>query len=286
MFVNSKQMKAFARIGDMDLDKLETVAVLAAREAGEALLSYFKSAGLAIRAKADDSPVTKADMAAHHAVIKNLSETNIPILSEEDYENVDHRSEYLWVIDPLDGTKDFIAGLDQFAVMIGLLKGDRPILGVVYAPVLNDVGTLWSARHDKPTSLQSADARRELANVERNFDKPRLLTSRKHFKPEMQTLADRCDFELVKTGSNGVKLGLLAEGQGQVFYNSSGHLGIWDLCGPELLVTSLGGKVTDVYGDSLDFRSSLKIEKGVVATLGVDHDEVIAVTKDLGVADS
>jgi len=108
-------------------------------KAGEKILEIYHSADFGVETKKDDSPLTKADLASHNELIKYLETTNIPIISEEgvvpEYDIRKNYKQY-WLIDPLDGTKEFIKKNDEFTVNVALIENGEPILGVVYAPVL------------------------------------------------------------------------------------------------------------------------------------------------------
>jgi len=124
------------------LSHLLDAAILASIEAGQAIIEIYKSDNFDIQTKSDSSPLTKADLAAHTIIIEHLKKTNIPILSEEDA-NIpfETRSQWdrFWLVDPLDGTKEFIKKNDEFTVNIALIEQGEPILGVIYLPVFNSI---------------------------------------------------------------------------------------------------------------------------------------------------
>ena len=113
--------------------------ITAVLSAGNKILEIYHSADFGVETKKDDSPLTKADLASHNELVKYLETTNIPIISEEgavaSYEERKNYKQY-WLIDPLDGTKEFIKKNDEFTVNVALIEKGEPILGVVYAPVL------------------------------------------------------------------------------------------------------------------------------------------------------
>src|SRR5690606_26552301 len=107
--------------------------------AGKAIMEIYGSADFEVDYKKDDSPLTKADRAGHELIVHHLQDSGLPVLSEEgrDIPYAERKSwEYFWMVDPLDGTKEFIKRNGEFTVNIALIHQGEPILGVVYAPVL------------------------------------------------------------------------------------------------------------------------------------------------------
>ena len=125
----------------MNLKKLLIKAVGASIEGGHAIMDIYDS-NFSIEHKEDNTPLTLADTTCHEKIIDRLQRTNIPILSEEGSEiNYQERKnwEYFWLVDPLDGTKEFIKRNGEFTVNIALISKGKPIIGVVYAPVKQEI---------------------------------------------------------------------------------------------------------------------------------------------------
>jgi 3'(2'), 5'-bisphosphate nucleotidase len=116
------------------------IAINAALAAGKNILEVYNTDDFEIKLKSDDSPLTLADQKAHNIIVENLLKTNIPILSEEGI-NIPYNErsnwEFYWLVDPLDGTKEFIKRNGEFTVNIALIEKDTPVLGVIYVPVTN-----------------------------------------------------------------------------------------------------------------------------------------------------
>lgn len=138
----------------MSTEPLLKKAIAAASLAGVKIRAFDRSAHLNIQTKGDQSPVTAADMAAHLAINEHLKDTHIPIISEESIDSlteVKNLSRF-WLIDPLDGTKGYIAGSDEYTVNVALIEDGKPTLGVIYAPSLDEMhwGSLnlknWGAK--------------------------------------------------------------------------------------------------------------------------------------------
>jgi 3'(2'), 5'-bisphosphate nucleotidase len=116
---------------------LTDLAVMAARQAGIAILSVYRDP-MDVKIKKDGSPLTLADQNAHQSIIAVLSASRLPMVSEE-CDDLHMEAQRYWLIDPLDGTKDFLASNDEFTVNIALIEQQRPVLGVVFAPALDEL---------------------------------------------------------------------------------------------------------------------------------------------------
>ena len=124
----------------IDITNLLELAKRAALQAGKAILEVYTSGDFGVEMKSDKSPLTLADKAAHSIIVSQLEDTGLPILSEEGstISYADRKSwEYFWLIDPLDGTKEFIKRTGEFTVNIALMSSNIPVAGVVYAPCIN-----------------------------------------------------------------------------------------------------------------------------------------------------
>jgi 3'(2'), 5'-bisphosphate nucleotidase len=261
----------------MDLE-LET-AIRLAREAGE-LIRRFHAAGLAVQRKAGNEPVTQADRDANALLVAGLRDAfpDHGILSEEAPDDGSRLvKERVWMIDPLDGTKDFIRGESGFATMIGLLDGERPALGVVYQPIGD---RLYYAVRGQGAFLvegEGAPARIHVSDVG-ELDHIRMVASKSHRDEVIdQVRAQLGISDELNVGSVGLKLGLIARGDRDLYVNPAGHSKLWDSCGPEAILGEAGGRLTDTRGQLLQYRSAeLGNLRGLIASNGVVHDQVVA----------
>ena len=257
--------------------ELET-AVALARRAGERIAALHGS-GIAVDTKDDDSPVTAADREANALIVGGLGAAfpDDAILSEElpdDGSRIGRAR--VWMVDPLDGTKDFIRGHEGFSVMIGLLDGAAPALGVVYQPIGDKLyfatrgGGAFLVRGGVTAPIHVSDVRVS--------SEIRMVASKSH---RTETI-DRVRAELgisdeLNVGSVGLKLGLIAEGLRDLYVNPAGHSKLWDACGPEAILVEAGGRLSDLRGLPLDYRGrELGNVRGLIASNGVLHDEVVA----------
>ena len=224
----------------MDLEKLRSIAEQAARAAGNEILKIYKSGNFSIENKTDDSPLTLADKASHNKIISFLEKTNLPILSEEG-QNIAYRDrknwEYFWMIDPLDGTKEFIKKNDEFTVNIALIHKNEPVIGVVFPPVLDQ---MYSAMRGMGASLDG----KKISVSGNKLDMPniRIVASRSHMNAETQEFINKLDNpEIVSKGSS-LKLIMVASRQADV-YPRFGPTMEWDTAAAHVVVTEAGGQV-------------------------------------------
>jgi 3'(2'), 5'-bisphosphate nucleotidase len=252
--------------------ELLTLATDVARESAAIIRRFYGTAH--VTEKQDSSPVTEADIAAHEHIAKRLGETGIPILSEEDAElRALPYPEQMWIVDPLDGTKGFIKGTDDFSVMIALIEHGRPVLSVVYLPI-GDV--VYSAIRGSGSWVHHNGEQETLRVSNRTQPHLRGMLSVNHLAPYMLTLNERLSVaETVSVGSIGIKAGYIAHDKAD-FYVNQGKLGEWDVCAPELILTEAGGMVTDTHGEPLFYGTEdHRIMNGVVFSNGTAHDLIL-----------
>jgi 3'(2'), 5'-bisphosphate nucleotidase len=252
------------------METLLEIAIRAAKEAGAEILTHYNN-GLDHTKKADGSPVTIADERANNILVSHLEKTEIPILSEEMTGLPLPYPKKLWVIDPLDGTKDFIHNGTDFSVMVGLIEDGRPILGVVYAPVLN---TLYYAEKGSGAYMVKNDATTQLV-ITQTSEKLRFIRSVRHFTPEMEYVAEKLNAEQNPRGSIGIKAGLIGENIGDFFFYL-GKLGEWDACAPEIITIEAGGTVTDSDGKPLLYgNEDHRLQNGLIFSNTLCHTQVL-----------
>ena len=255
--------------------ELNTV-ILAVKEAGRKILEIYET-DFEVMTKEDESPVTKADLLANDIILTQLSKFNYAFISEESKNNDNrYNSEFVWVIDPIDGTKDFIQKTDDFSIMIGLLKNNEPVLGVVFAPALDK---LYYAIKGEGAFLEQNGEKRKLNVSSRDLTQFKMTISRNHFSYEEEEIAKALNVcEYIKMGSTGIKFGYIAEGKGDFYLNRSINLREWDICAPYLILKEAGGDLYDNLGNPLKFNSkSLRMNNGVVCTNAKGKDEIIKI---------
>jgi 3'(2'), 5'-bisphosphate nucleotidase len=252
----------------IDIHKLAGIA----REAGKAILAIYNdpAADFNVSKKADDSPLTAADRASNQVIVTGLEQhfSHIPILSEEgkaiDYET---RSgwERFWLVDPLDGTKEFIKRNGEFTVNIALIEGGEPVLGVVYVPVLD---RMFVGNSDGAFELDADGNQTPIkANV---WDETKaglkVVASRSHPSPELAAFLDTfAQPELVNMGSS-LKILLIATGEADI-YPRLGPTMEWDTAAAHAVVAAAGGSLTrHDNGEPLTYNKESLLNPWFVAT--------------------
>lgn len=257
------------------MNPLLTLAIHAATEAGREIKKLYATTDF--ERKDDGSPITIADTRANDIIIGHLAKTGIKILSEESTGVDLPYPSQIWIIDPLDGTRDFIEKTDDFVVMIGLLQEGRPILGVVYAPIHE---TLYYAELGMGAWKMQGDVVEKLTVSSRTEDL-RFVRSIHHATHEMQEVAKKLGATFLPRGSMGIKAGMVCEGEGDFFY-TRGKVGEWDVCAPEIITLEAGGTVTDCNGNSLFYGTEdHRIQDGILFSNTVCHEHVLNALKPI-----
>lgn len=252
------------------MQQLLEVALTAGREAGKAIFAMRE--GVTHEIKSDGSPVTSADIRAHDIILEHLTPTGIMILSEESDGIPLPYPEYLWVIDPIDGTKDYMQGGTDFSVMIALLHNGAPVLGVVDAPALN--ATFYATEGEGAYKIVDGITTKLTGKNERPLTL-QFLCSVNHFAPYMETVTNTLHAEKTPRGSVGVKAGLLGDAYGDFFFNR-GKLGEWDTCAPEIILKEAGGVVSDCAGNALVYGNpEHRHQNGILFAQKECYEEVL-----------
>jgi 3'(2'), 5'-bisphosphate nucleotidase len=230
----------------------EVVAV--AREAGRRILEIYITE-FDVEHKEDRSPLTAADLAAHHSIVAGLETLTpgVPTLSEESaHIPFAERASWLeyWLIDPLDGTREFVKRNGEFTVNIALVRNHRPVLGVVHAPV---TGVSYYACTERGAYKQVGAGEPQRIRVRRAPDRLTVAGSRSHAGPLGTFLKNLGDYELISMGS-ALKSCLVAEGVADV-YPRLGPTSEWDTAAAHCVVEEAGGKVTDTAMHPLRYNT-------------------------------
>lgn len=242
----------------MELSVLLEIAIKASIEAGKEILSIYNSGNVEFEFKQDSSPLTKADMASHQIILRHLKMTGVPVLSEEGkdlpYKKRKHWKK-LWIVDPLDGTKEFIKRNGEFTVNIALVEDQKPILGVIYAPVLKElyfaapgIGS-FKIRNTQDVfcweKVKETAVKLPYARLPEKFT---VVASKSHFSLETrkyieQLKREKGEIEIISKGSS-IKLCLVAEGKAHC-YPRFGPTMEWDTAAGQAICSFAGKAVVD-----------------------------------------
>lgn len=258
----------------MQLEKMIEPVVAIAHQAGAAILDIYAT-DFDVAAKDDASPLTQADMASHRRIMRGLQELTpeVPIVSEEGgLPEFDVRSQWhrYWLIDPLDGTREFVKRNGEFTVNIALIEQHRPVLGVVHVPVM---GKTYVGCEGRGAERRSADGERAVIGVSIESTSPvRVVGSRSHRGTSLDTFLEKLgDFEMVPMGSS-IKFCLVAEGSADI-YPRLGPTSEWDTAAAQAVVEQAGGAVLQLNGKPLSYNSKPDILNPYFMVVGPrDHD--------------
>jgi 3'(2'), 5'-bisphosphate nucleotidase len=253
------------------------VATALARTAGQVALSM--RATVKSWMKPGDEPVSQADEECSRLIVAGLRSAfpDDAILSEEAADDGSRmRQPRAWMIDPIDGTRDYLAGREGFAAMIGLCAGGRPILGVVYQPTADamyaGVVATGSARLEREGQVHTLRV-----STTDDLGAIRLVASRSHRTSVIDDVRRVLGIsDELNIGSVGLKVGLISAGERDLYVNPSSRTKLWDTCAPEAILLAAGGKLSDLDGGLLAYDSpELAHRRGIVASNGLLHDRVI-----------
>jgi len=237
-----------------------------ARQAGQILLSIYAT-DFSVEYKGASDPVTAADKQANALIVHRLRSLfpEDGVVAEESADHAEALSQRrIWYVDPLDGTKEFIAKNGEFAVMIGLSIDGQSQLGVVYQPSCDK---LYSGVIGQGAQLEIANERQPLrvSDIAQPQDL-RLVVSRSHRPKSTEALMQQLGIhQEFPSGSVGVKIGLLAEQRADLYVHVSDKASLWDACGPEAILRAAGGCFTDLFGQPFVYgQPELRTTRGIL----------------------
>jgi myo-inositol-1(or 4)-monophosphatase len=260
------------------MQQLLSDTISATRAAGEAIMRFYQSQ-YTVTDKAPDNPVTDADLAAdtllHERLLALLPEAGW--LSEETADNPTRlERQLLWVVDPLDGTKEFVMGIPEFSVSVALVDSGEPVLAAIFNPATEE---LFAASRGQGATYNSGPVsvsnRPALAGA--RVDASRSEIRRGEFAP-FEGLV-----ELNIMGSIAYKLARVAAGQADATW-SRGPKHEWDICAGTLLVLEAGGRCVDLDGAPIRFNKSFPKVNGIIADNGLLHDGILRAVTEQGAA--
>lgn len=257
---------------EADIKHLSIAAIQASIKAGQAILEVYHSDNFQVNLKSDKTPLTLADRQAHNTINKYLSKTHIPMLSEEGRNLLyDERKNWdlFWLVDPLDGTKEFIKRNGEFTVNIALVEDNYPIIGVIYSPIFEVLyfayikDGAFKKTNIKPNmpfdiSYEELIASSERLPVIKSNPKFTITASRSHFTPETEAVIlekkrQHPDFELIQKGSS-LKMCYVAEGIAD-FYPRIAPTYEWDTAAGQAINEAAGMKVVNsTTGERLKYN--------------------------------
>ncbi len=243
-------------------------------EAGEKIREIYDT-DFEVNKKDDNSPITKADLESNKILRFALEKTGIPILSEEDVDDKSRLdSEKVWIIDPLDGTQDFVNRTGEFTILIGLVENHIPVMGLVYLPTKR---ILYFA--EKGMGAFCYDLNKwEKISVRKVEDVGDCLAlvSRHHLSGKESQILDHLGITNTATIGSTLKVMEISSGRGDVYLTTTNKMHQWDTCASWCVISEAGGKMTDMSGNELVYNTdSVNHENGLLVTNGSIHKMVV-----------
>lgn len=268
-----------------DLSHLLPDVISITRSAGQLILDIYENKSYESFVKSDETPVTSADLAAHKLVTERLMELtpDIPVLSEEaaniGLETRETWQRY-WLVDPLDGTQEFIARSGDFATVIALVEHNRPVMGVVYGPVSGVTYYAYQGKGawkipDMSESLRIYSHKHELAGQSIAI----AISRRQDINRITQRLSHQWNYDLIPLGSAALKACLVAEGAVDC-YLRLGPTGEWDTAATQCIVEEAGGRILNTQLDPLSYNERDTLENPNFIVLGdadLPWDEILKI---------
>jgi 3'(2'), 5'-bisphosphate nucleotidase len=241
-----------------DLYSLLNQALLIIQTAGQVVHEIYRHADdYQVTYKSDNSPMTIADQKSHDILVAGLKQLTffgkpLPILSEEGSDvpfDIRRHWQSYWLIDPLDGTKEFVGKTDEFAINIALVHENVPILGLVYVPCTQ---TCYFAMNQQGAYIKQFDQAPEALHVRSVQNPVRVALSRHHHQGREKQFENNPDTEIIYCGS-AIKICLVAEGKADV-YPRLGPTSEWDTAAGHCILIEAGGQIVDLKGNPLRYN--------------------------------
>lgn len=285
------------------MQELLDLAKLAAIKAGSEILQFYshndfddeilkskstlpksiKNQSLKIEIKDDKSPVTSADLAANRAIFDTLKFSNIPICSEEQI--LSTQSDTFWLIDPLDGTMDFLQGNGEFCICIALIKQNRPVIGVIYLPVTSEIFFATSQSQTQKELYKDGEFIRE--DLTTHKQNPNSVISGKRGKNIMANkIAHKLNLQ-IQGLSSAIKFCRIAQGISGIYLRYSPSY-IWDNAAGDMIVSKSGAKMIDLASKSEPIYTTANLQNRefiVISKQNLDKESEIlkAIYGDFGI---
>lgn len=262
----------------MSLDTEKTVAIELADRAAEIALEVYNRQFVWEEKSNNRGPVTEADRKINEFLVSNLSERfpDDTVVGEESKKAVDMNADRLWIIDPIDGTKDFLRKNGEWSIMIGLTIGGRAVLGLVYQPTEDKlyIGVDGCGTQVRTNGEWSSLSVRDSDNA----GSATLVRSRSHPDERIDLIRDNLGIgNEYRHGSVGCKLAQISEKRADLYLNLSGKCGMWDTCGPEVVIREAGGDLLTFDGEPIDYSgSNTQVTEAFFATTNALKPKVLA----------
>ena len=269
-----KDIPILDRIPELD------IAIKAAKEAGDAILEIYQR-DFDAHTKKDNSPITEGDLKSNEIIKKILSETEHMILSEEEDDDLSRLSEnMIWIVDPLDGTSDFIDKTGEFTIMIALIKNKKPVLGVIGWPTEK---TFFVAQKGSGAFRYSNDEWHKISVTSiSELSKCRTVGSRHHLSDREKFFIKKLGIEDFTSIGSSLKVGKISSGEAEAYITTTNKMKEWDSAASYCIISEAGGKMTDMLGNDITYNNkNVFHQNGILVTNGLIHNKIVEEFKKL-----
>ena len=242
-------------------------------KAGDKIIEIYNT-DFSTEKKDDNSPITQADIESNKILKDVLEKTGITILSEEDADDKKRLSEEkIWIIDPLDGTTDFVNRTGEFTIMVGLVQNHKSVLGLIYWPTKKKMYLAESGKgafcHDEEWEKIEVTMMSEMQNCH-------ALVSRHHLSEKEKKLLDEMEISVVTSIGSSLKVTEIASGEAEIYLTTTNKMKQWDTCASNCIISEAGGKMTDISGKEMTYNTeSVHHENGILVTNGLIHQDAL-----------
>jgi len=251
------------------------LALEAAVKGGDKIMEIYKT-NFDSGTKENDEPITEADLASNKIIKEILKKSGHYILSEEDKDNVSRLNEKkLWIVDPLDGTSDFIDRTGEFTVMIALVEDKKPVLGVINWP---DGKTVFIAQKGKGAYRFSNGSWGKIyVSKTEELKNCKAVGSRHHLSAKEKGLIQKLGIPEFTSIGSSLKVGKISCGEADVYLTFTDKMKEWDSCASNCIVTEAGGKMTDMLGSEITYNNKIvNHQNGILVTNGILHEKILS----------
>ena len=258
-----------------DLESVISGIVLA----GEKIIEIYNT-DFTTEKKDDDSPITQADIESDKILKEVLGKTGFSILSEEDTDDKKRLSdEKVWIVDPLDGTTDFVNRTGEFTIMVGLVENHKSILGLIYWPIKKK---LYLAESGKGAFCYDEEWEKIEVTMMSEMQNCHALVSRHHLSEKEKKVLDEMEISVVTSIGSSLKVTEIASGEAEIYLTTTNKMKQWDTCASNCIISEAGGKMTDISGKDMIYNTeSVNHENGILVTNGFVHQNALDVISRL-----
>ena len=250
------------------------LAIEAAAKAGDAVMEIYTTS-FESRTKADNSPITEADLVSNRIIKEILVKSGHHILSEEDADDktrLDKKT--IWIIDPLDGTSDFIDKTGEFTIMIALVRDKKPVLGVINWP---DGKKMFVAQKGRGAfTLSNSSWEKISVSSTLDLKKCKAVGSRHHLSDKEKALIEKLEIPEFTSIGSSLKVCKISSGEADVYFTYTNKMSEWDSAASNCIVTEAGGKMTNMNGYEITYNNKdIKHQDGIFVTNGILHEKIL-----------